>query len=67
LYSAIGGDTHGKQAELAMLWVLNFSDGKNSLLDIAEKSALPFNLIKKTADTLVNHNLLRAAGEVDFS
>jgi aminopeptidase-like protein len=67
LYSAIGGDTHGKQAELAMLWVLNLSDGKNSLLDIAEKSALPFSLIKQTADTLVNHNLLRAAGEVRFS
>jgi aminopeptidase-like protein len=67
LYGAIGGDSHGKQAELAMLWVLNFSDGKNSLLDIAEKSALPFNLIKNTADTLVNHNLLRASRQLRFS
>jgi aminopeptidase-like protein len=60
LYGAIGGSTDGRQRELAMLWVLNLSDGRHNLLDIAEKSALAFELIKRTADQLLNHHLLRA-------
>jgi aminopeptidase-like protein len=58
LYGAIGGQSDGKTRELAMLWVLNLSDGKHSLLDIAEKSELKFDLIRNVADTLVKHNLL---------
>jgi aminopeptidase-like protein len=42
-----------------MLWVLNMSDGDNSLSDITEKSDLEFDLIKETADTLVQFDLLR--------
>jgi len=41
-----------------MLWILNLSDGQHSLLDIAEKSKLNFDLIKETADILVEHRLL---------
>lgn len=59
LYSAVGGQTDTKKRELAMLWVLNMSDGENSLLDIAEKSELEFDLIKETADTLVQFDLLK--------
>ncbi len=59
LYSAIGGQTDTKKQELAMLWVLNFSDGNHSLLEISEKSGLDFDLIKKTADTLLQFNLLK--------
>jgi aminopeptidase-like protein len=59
LYSAVGGQTDTKKRELAMLWVLNMSDGENSLLDIAEKSELEFDLIKETADTLFEFDLLR--------
>jgi aminopeptidase-like protein len=59
LYSAIGGQTDTKKRELAMLWVLNMSDGENSLLDIAEKSDLEFDLIKETADTLLQFDLLK--------
>ncbi|MBD2771247.1 DUF4910 domain-containing protein [Iningainema sp. BLCCT55] len=59
LYSAIGGQTNTKMNELAMLWVLNLSDGNYSLLDIAEKSGLGFDLIMKTADTLLQFNLLK--------
>ncbi|MEO6191906.1 MAG: DUF4910 domain-containing protein, partial [Thermoanaerobaculia bacterium] len=36
LYRTIGGDESGRSRELALLWVLNLSDGENSLLDIAE-------------------------------
>ena len=59
LYSAIGGLTDTKKTEMAMLWILNFSDGNHTLLDIAEKSGLEFDLIKKTADTLLEFNLLK--------
>jgi len=46
-------------SELAMLWVLNMSDGKNSLLDIAIKSNLSFKEIKIAADALLKNKLLR--------
>ena len=38
LYGAIGGEKNAWQLNMAMLWVLNQSDGRNSLLDIAERS-----------------------------
>ncbi len=59
LYSAIGGLTDTKKTEMAMLWILNLSDGTNTLLDISEKSGLEFDLIKKTADTLRQFDLLK--------
>lgn len=52
LYSAIG--TH----ELALLWVLNLSDGSNSLLDIAERSGMAFMIIQSAAKLLLAHGLL---------
>ena len=63
LYGAIGGQTDANLSELAMLWVLNLSDGNYSLLDIAEKSGLAFGLIKNTAGLLVEHNLLKELQE----
>lgn len=58
LYRALGGHSDTKTYELAMLWVLNGSDGESTLLDIAEKSGLDFRLIKETAETLRQHQLL---------
>ncbi len=57
LYRAIGGPEAGTN-ELAMLWVLNLSDGSNTLLDIAERSGLSFEAIRKAADSLREHRLL---------
>jgi aminopeptidase-like protein len=57
LYSAMGG-SEVKELELAMLWVLNLSDGSAPLLDIAERSGLRFDLIQRAADLLENHDLL---------
>jgi len=54
----VGGEEDGKMNELAMLWVLNLSDGTHTLLDIAHKASLPFNLVQKTANILLEHNLL---------
>jgi aminopeptidase-like protein len=58
LYGAIGGRADGRMRELAMLWVLNLSDGSHALLDIAEKSELDFSTITDAADTLLKHGLL---------
>jgi aminopeptidase-like protein len=49
-------------AEMAMLWVLNLSDGGHSLLDIAEKSGLDFVDIRRAADALIEAGLLEETG-----
>ena len=59
LYRSIGGDSAENVNELALLWVLNQSDGKNSLLDIAEKSGMSFPVVMKAANKLREHNLLQ--------
>lgn len=58
LYRQMGG-TSSKAQEEAMLWVLNFSDGKNSLLEIAERADLDFNKLDEAAEMLLKHGLLR--------
>ena len=60
LYHAIGGRPDTGTRQLAMLWVLNLSDGLHTLLDIAERSGLAFGLIQDVADVLVEHRLLQA-------
>jgi aminopeptidase-like protein len=57
LYNVLGG-TSVKQLEMAMLWVLNLSDGRASLLDIAQRSGMAFDTIKDAADLLAAHDLL---------
>lgn len=42
----------------ARLWVLNLSDGHHSLLDIAERSGLPFALLNDAAELLLRNGLL---------
>jgi aminopeptidase-like protein len=58
LYGAVGGDKDAAAANMAMLWVLNLSDGIHSLLDIAERAGLPFEIIRSTAEQLKQHGLL---------
>ena len=57
LYRMTGGDKVGVQTT-ACLWVLNLSDGDHSLLDIAERSGLPFPAISDAADVLMEGGLL---------
>jgi len=59
LYGAFGGKKDTKASEMAMLWVLNFSDGQHSLLDIAERSGYSFQLLAEVARTLQSHSLLQ--------
>jgi aminopeptidase-like protein len=60
LYRPTGGDGVGVEIS-ARLWVLNLSDGEHSLLDIAERSGLPFHAIRDAADVLKDAGLLSAA------
>ena len=57
LYGATGG-AGPRQVEMAMLWVLNLSDGQASLLDIARRSGLPFAAVREAATLLERHDLL---------
>jgi aminopeptidase-like protein len=45
--------------QMAILWVLNLSDGSNSLLDIAKKSTFEFELIRNASTILLKNNLLK--------
>lgn len=58
LYRAMGGHPDTPQRELALLWVLNLADGQHSLLDIAERSELPFPAVADAAHMLERHDLL---------
>ena len=58
LYGAIGGKSEERVDELALLWVLNLSDGCHTLLDIAERAGLAFATIRRAANALVAHGLL---------
>jgi aminopeptidase-like protein len=57
LYRNKGG-TSPKDFEMALLWVLNLSDGRHSLLDIAERAKMPFAIIRRAADALHDASLL---------
>lgn len=61
LYETLGGQSDAKQFQLALLWVLNFSDGEHSLLDIAARADLPFDVIERAASALLRAELLREA------
>jgi aminopeptidase-like protein len=59
LYRSVGGgDTSTSQ--LAVLWVLNQSDGRSTLLDIAERAGLPFAEISEAARDLAEAGLLES-------
>lgn len=63
LYGTIGGGPDSGARELAMLWVLNLSDGNHSLLDIAERSNVSFDSIFEAAEALQQKGLLRECFE----
>jgi aminopeptidase-like protein len=58
LYRAVGGETHTRESEMALLWVLNLSDGTHTLLDIAERSGCRFGRIREAAMRLTVCGLL---------
>jgi aminopeptidase-like protein len=67
LYNATGGSKDVADRNIAMLWVLNLSDGAHSLLDIAERAELPFEVIYDAAKLLQQHSLLTNRGRLSDS
>jgi aminopeptidase-like protein len=61
LFRTAGGRKDERVDELALMWVLNLSDGTRSLLAIAERSGLEFHSLKTAADALAEHGLLQEA------
>ncbi len=59
LFKKIGGEGNTKDFQMALLWVLNLSDGDYSLLDISVRSGLGFGIIKKAAEALYQVDLLK--------
>ncbi|UOZ09568.1 DUF4910 domain-containing protein [Amycolatopsis sp. WQ 127309] len=59
LYDSLGGRSDAKEAQMAMLWVLNLSDGDHSLLDIAERAGLPFDIVDVAARALHDAGLVK--------
>jgi aminopeptidase-like protein len=57
---SVGGKA-AKADQLALLWVLNLSDGRNSVLDIAERSGLSFDQIRCAIEALTGCGLLGQA------
>jgi aminopeptidase-like protein len=58
LYGAIGGRSDAEERQMAMLWVLNLSDGRHSLLEVAERSGVAFSLLAEVAAALEEAGLL---------
>jgi aminopeptidase-like protein len=59
LYRGMGGKVDSHESELAMLWVLNLSDGSHTLLEIAERSGLTFASVHQAAQSLLGADLLK--------
>lgn len=63
LYRQMGGVKDAEKMEMALLWVLNQSDGEKDLLEIARRSRIDFKLIAEAAGMLEQTGLLE---EVDY-
>ena len=59
LYGSVGGYQNIETDRLALLWVLNLSDGRYSLRDIVTRSGLSHDAIDRAAEVLHQKGLLR--------
>jgi len=62
LYKAVGNRPDPGAEAMAMLWVLNLSDGSRSLSDIADRAGIRFPAVVRAAATLLFHGLLTESG-----
>ena len=58
LYGAVGGAVNSKSAEMALLWLLAYSDGEHSVADVARMSKLPIESLETAAEALIAAELL---------
>lgn len=63
LYDKIGGQNNTRELQLALLWVLNLSDSEHSLLDIAQRASLKFDVIANAAARLQKAGLIQEVSE----
>jgi aminopeptidase-like protein len=59
----MGGTKDAATSEMAMLWLLNLSDGMHDLLNVALRSGIPFGQISQAADALKEAGLLGCSSE----
>ena len=59
LYQPLNKNNEPPLEQLAILWVLNLSDGEHSLLDVAERAGINFEEISKAADALMQAGLIK--------
>jgi len=59
LYDNVGGRNDSQLFQMALLWVLNFSDGNHSLTDIAIRSDIAIELIIEASEKLAEKGLLK--------
>lgn len=59
LYRGFGGSMDARAREMALLWVLNLADGQHSLLDISDRSGIPYDTVRAAATALLDHGLLK--------
>ena len=59
LHRYLGGQKNKQESELAMFWLLSFSDGFTDLIDISEKSQLSFEIVSEAAKKLELYKLLK--------
>jgi aminopeptidase-like protein len=58
LYPQLGGAKETREKVEKMMWVLNFADGKHSLLDISQRSGCKLLDLAEVAQNLKAHSLL---------
>jgi aminopeptidase-like protein len=58
LYNTIGGSNDPASLRMAMLWILNLSDGKHHLLDIHHRSGISMEVLSEAALQLHEKELL---------
>jgi aminopeptidase-like protein len=61
LYRQMGGIKDAAAGEMAILWLLNLSDGRHDLLDIAVHAGIPFDQVSHAAGALRDAGLLASA------
>lgn len=59
LYRSTGAQKKGYEFEYSIISLLSMADGKNSLLEISERTGIDFLLLKMAADELVKSGVLK--------
>jgi aminopeptidase-like protein len=59
LYRSFGGRAEQAQLESALLWVMSGADGTQTVLDVADRSGLPFDIVDEAATALEKVELVR--------